>query len=61
MNPQQFLKEIAGEIRQTTMGKENDSQSVREGKKTQPKRNVDETTDHTAQGLTAPGSLIQLL
>ena len=33
MNPQQFLKEITGEITQTAMGKENDSQSVREGEK----------------------------
>ena len=33
MNPQQFLKEIAGEITQIAMGKENDSRSVHEGGK----------------------------
>ena len=38
MNPQQpIFKEIAGEITQTTMGKETDSQSMREGKNTPPK------------------------
>ena len=33
MNPQQFLKAITREITQIAMGKENDSQSLREGEK----------------------------
>ena len=33
MNPQQFLKEIAWEITQIAMGKENDSYFVHEGEK----------------------------
>ena len=38
MNPQHpILKAITGEITQIAMGKETDSQSVREGKKTPPK------------------------
>ena len=38
MNPQHpILKEITGEITQTAMGKETNSQPVCEGKKTPPK------------------------
>ena len=44
MNPQKFLKEITGEITQTTMGKENDSQSVHEGEKDIAKQIVAMTT-----------------
>ena len=40
MKPQQFLKEIAGEITQIAMGKENNSQSVGEGEKDTTKQIV---------------------